>query len=113
MKTKPVEYTDINIDGDRIVMTEKECPTGTKFLIGGRFFYFVSTQNVDMAFDFFKNYCPMLKQSELKKAWAAYRKARLQRMDSTNNAFWHYFEGKRLKTIGRKAGSFEWVIPTC
>lgn len=49
------EYTDINIDGDRIVMTERECPTGTKFLIGNRFFFFVQTFDANKAFDFFRN----------------------------------------------------------
>lgn len=102
-------YTDVNIDGDTICMTEKECESGTKFLIGNRFFFFVQTFDASMAFDFFRNYCPMLSQSEFKKGWKAYKKAKNQRSTDTLSAFWNYFDGKRIKRIDRKGGVFKWV----
>lgn len=104
-----MEYTDFNIDGDLIAMTEKECPTGTKFLIGNRFFYFAQTFDADLAFDFFRNYCPLLTQKEIKKGWKAYKKAKAQRYDSTRSAFWNYFDGKRIKRLDRKGGCFMWI----
>ena len=104
-----IEYTDINIDGDRIVMTEKECPTGIKFLIGNRFFFFVQTFDSSAAFDFFRNYVPMLSQDELKKGWESYLKAKTQRCDNVLNAFWNYFDGKTIKILDRKGGCFKWV----
>ena len=107
--TKLIEYADFNIDGDQIVMTEKECPTGIKFLIGNRFFFFVQTFDVEMAFDFFRNYCPLLSQDELKKGWDAYKKARKQKCDDVRNAFWNYFDGKTIKMLDRKGGCFQWV----
>jgi hypothetical protein len=103
------EYTDINIDGDRIVMTERECPTGTKFLIGNRFFFFVQTFDANKAFDFFRNYAPLLSQDELKDGWLAYEKALNQRCDDISNAFWNYLEGKTIKMLDRKGGCFCWV----
>ena len=107
--TKLIEYTDINIDGDRITMTEQECPTGTKFLIGSRFFFSVQTFDSSKAFDFFKNYAPMLSYGELKKGWECYQKANSQRVDSIASAFWNYFEGKSIKMLDRKGGCFQWV----
>jgi len=109
MGAELIEYTDFNIDGDFIVMTEKQCPTGIKFLIGNRFFFFVQTFDATLAFDFFKNYAPMLSQGELKKGWNAYNKARSQRCDNILNAFWNYLDGKSIKMLDRKGGCFKWV----
>lgn len=103
------EYTDINIDGERIVMTERECGSGVKFLIGNRFFFFVQTFNAQYAFDFFRNYAPLLSQAELKNGWIAYNKAKKQRCDSVNRAFWNFLDGKTIKMLDRKGGCFQWV----
>ena len=87
-------------------MSERECPTGIKFLIGDRFFYSVSTFDVHQAFDFFKNYAPFVTENELKKAWKCYKKSGLQTSDSTWKAFWEYMDGKKIKLLNRKGGVF-------
>lgn len=109
MSNRLFEYTDFNIDGDRIVMAEVRNQTGLSFQIGNRFSVMVKTSDSELAFDFFRNYCPMLGLSEIKKGWLSYQKARRQRSDNLVSAFWNYFEGNKIKRIDRKGGAFQWV----
>ena len=90
----------------------------SKMTIGNRFFTSIkaypaqcgySNETVARIFDFYRNYAPLLDWEELKKGWECYQKAKQQRSDNLNSAFWNYFDGKRLKIIGRKGAVFEWV----
>lgn len=60
-------------------------------------------------FDFYKNYACLLQWHEIKRGWICYQKAKKQRSDNVPNAFWNYFDGKRIKMVGRKGAVFKWV----
>lgn len=89
-----------------------------KMTIGNRFFNSIkcypaqcgySNETVISFFDFYKNYAPLLDWEELKHGWKCYKKAKNQRSDDLETAFWNYFDGKKIKMIGRSGAVFEWV----
>ena len=88
-----------------------------KMTLGNRFFIAVkcypqNCENHDLVtwfFDFYNNFAPLLDWEELKKGWLCYQKAKKQRCDNYRNAFWNYFDGKRIRFIGRKKAVFQWV----
>ena len=88
-------YTDLNLNGERIVMYEKPIKNGYMFYIGTRFESFVKTTNPDMAFDFFRNYATMLNVSDLKYSFQLYKKAIKQHSDGISiwSTFWKYKDG--------------------
>ncbi len=90
----------------------------TKISMGSRFDEYIKCypqlndnyqQAIEFAFDFFRNYAPLLNLGELKFGWECYKKAQNQRCDSVQNAFWQYLEGKSIKMVGRKGSVFKWV----
>lgn len=88
-----------------------------KVRIGTRFDYLIhidlsrydTNVVINLAFNFFNNYACLLNVSEIKTAWALFKKANDQRWDSVDNAFWNYMDGKRIKFCDRKKTVFQWV----
>lgn len=101
------KYTEINIDGETLIMEIED----HRITIGNRFEYNVrillsgthreNKQKIRMAFDFFRNYACLLKRNELKNGWTCYDKAFNQRSDGLSHAFWNYLSGMRLKRHGK------------
>ncbi|MBY7854393.1 hypothetical protein KW429_11855 [Vibrio fluvialis] len=111
-------YTSVTACGQALVLELfGDVGAVTKMTLGNRFFitvkcYPMNSNNADLVrwfFDYFKHYAPLLAWEELKRGWVCYQKAQRQRCDSLNSAFWHYFDGKRIKMIGRKGAVFMWT----
>lgn len=120
MQNKPLErFISHTVCGQTLVL-EVFGDVGRieKMTIGNRFFISIRCypvqcechdEQVEMFFDFYRNYSPLLTWEELRNGWSCYKKARKQRSDDLSNAFWNYLDGKRLKLIGRKGAAFKWV----
>ncbi|WP_182038884.1 hypothetical protein [Vibrio alginolyticus] len=111
-------YISYTICGQRLVLEVFGEPSSvSKMTLGNRFFTVVkclpsNSDNAELVswfFDYYNNYAPLLEWGELKKGWSCYQKAKKQRSDSFRSAFWNYFDGKRLKLIGRKGSVFVWI----
>lgn len=111
-------YTSVTACGQTLVLEVfGEVGAVHKMTLGNRFFIAVkchpmNSNNPELLkwfFDFYNNFAPLLEWEELKLGWKCYKKAKSQRCDSFENAFWNYFDGKRLKLIGRKGAVFKWV----
>ena len=102
------EYKTYNIDGQSILMREKELPTGLYFCIGSRFEEMCRTSDVHVAFDFFNNYAGMVSNAEMPQAWKCYKRAVNQNSFSTQKAFWGYMDGKSIQRVDRKGQVNKW-----
>jgi len=117
---KPTEtFKETNID-QRTLVLEVYGQVGSvaKMCIGTRFENFISIyparsedyqSSIDSAFDFFRNYAPLLEVEELKESWSIYKKALMQKTDTVSNAFWNMRDGKTIKFLNRQKTAFEWI----
>lgn len=88
----------------------------SRIAIGSRFEHVIKINcaggyhdsKLHQAFDFFRNYAPLLNYSEISKGWQCYQKALKQRSDTVKSAFWNYMDGKRIVFCNRKQGVFWW-----
>jgi len=95
-------YTDKNIDGQTLIMIEKNLPSGIRFYIGSRFQQLIITKNVHHAFDFYRNYAILFNYNDLPAAWKAYKKAANQTTLTVRCAFWHYLDTLSSNTYHEK-----------
>ena len=120
MNNEPSErYTSQTACGQALVLEFfGEVGNIEKMTIGNRFFISIKcypaqcgydNEQVNMFFDFYRNYAPLLSWEELKHGWSSYVKASKQRSDSLSNAFWNYLDGKRITRLDRKGSVFKWV----
>jgi len=120
MYNKPSErYNSYSLCGNALVLEVfGEVGKIDKMTIGGRFFTSTKcfpekcrfhNEPVICFFDFFRNYAPLLELDELQHGWKCYQRAKKQRSDTLQSAFWNYYGGKRIKMLGRKGAVFKWV----
>ncbi|MEZ8292724.1 hypothetical protein AB6D11_02600 [Vibrio splendidus] len=111
-------YTSETLCGQKLILEVFGEPGAvTKMTLGNRFFimakcYPANADNPDLLnwfFDYYHHYACLLSWEELEQGWKCYQKARKQRCDSVNNAFWCYLSGQRIRLIGRKGSVFKWV----
>jgi hypothetical protein len=106
-------FRETNIDGETILMQID----GNVIRFGNRFeqnckihigaFAWQKSRDVREAFDFFRNYAPLLKRSELKTGLRCYRRAANQQHDHTRNAFWRFMDEYRIQPTGK--ATFKYV----
>jgi hypothetical protein len=64
---------------------------------------------INMMFEFYHHYAPLLQYEELAKGWHCFTKAKRFHSDTTQHVFWNLMDGKKLKRLDRKGGVFQWV----
>ncbi|MGR5347233.1 hypothetical protein [Vibrio mediterranei] len=115
MKQPFETYTSQDLLGDHICLELfGEIGGVTKATIGGRFDDDIvmridcNEDTIKSVFDFFNNYACLLTRSELKKGWKAYQKSRSQSWFDEREAFWNYFEGRKIVPAARKWACVTW-----
>lgn len=79
-------YRETTCEGKEVTMEV----FGEKFHLRDRFNTFAVIDNAELAFDFFRNYVPLLEFSELIRGWDCYKRACEQEKLPKAEAFWQY-----------------------